>query len=285
MKLRWWVCATAGATAVLVGCDWEAGSGAQTVSNRYNWVNFSGVYRAVSGAFLVNEPGSGGSATTNTVSGERVATAVAGQSTYAGVLSRRRVLPGTFQIVAGVYVLTDNGAGVLSGSGKTGSIVYQTGAWSIDLLGAWPPAGTPILATYQYLDDADPGSSGGGLYTFSITQSGNAITIVDSSGGTYSGRISSIRSTGGVSSDEASVTPLQPVVGDTLVASFEAEGRSRAGVAVKIVGTLSGTVAGTAGGGGGGGGGAVQIYLNNRRLQGTWIEANGRTGDIVGVAQ
>ncbi len=284
MKRRWWGCAVAGAAVVLVGCDWEAGNGAQTVSNRYNWVNFSGVYRAVSGTFLVGEFGSGGGATTNTITGERVATAVAGQSTYAGVTSRRRVLPGTFQIVAGVYVLTDNGAGVLSGSGKTGSIVYQTGAWSIDLIGAWPPAGTPILASYQYTDDADPGSSGGGVYTFSITQSGNSLTIVDSSGATYSGQISSIRTTGGVSSDEASVTPLQPAVGDTVIASFQAEGRSRAGVGVKIVGTLSGTVAGTSGGGGGPTS-TIQIYLNNRRLQGTWIESTGRTGDIVGVAQ
>lgn len=281
MKLRWWGCVAAGAAAVLVGCDWEAGSGAETVSNRYNWVNFSGVYRAVSGTFLVGEFGAGGSATTNTIAGERVATAVAGQSTYAGVFSRRRVLPNTVQIVAGVFTLTDNGAGVLSGSGKTGSIVYQTGAWSIDLLGAWPPAGTPILASYQYLDDADAGNSGRGVFTFSITQSGNSLTIVDSSGATYSGRISSIRSTGGVSSDEPSATPLQPAVGDTLIASFEAEGRSGAGVAVKIVGTLSGTVAGTTGGGTT----AAQIYLNNRRLQGTWIEATGRTGDIVGVAQ
>ena len=284
MKLGWWSCAVVGAGIVLMGCDWEAGSGAETVSNRYNWVNFSGVYRAVSGTFLVSEFGSGGSATTNTSVGEKVATAVAGQSTYAGVTSRRRVLPGTFQIVAGVYVLTDNGSGVLSGSGKTGSIVYQTGAWSIDLLGAWPPAGTPILASYQYVDDADPGSSGGGVYSFSVTQSGNSLTIVDSSGATYAGRISSIRSTGGVSSDEPSATPLQPAVGDTLVASFEAEGRSRSGVGVKIVGTLSGTVAGTTAGGGGATA-TTQIYLNNRRLQGTWIEATGRTGDIVGVAQ
>ncbi len=278
MKRRWMVWAGAGAAAALVGCDWEAGDGADTVSNRYNWVNFSGVYRAANGSYLVGEFDAG---ETNSILGERIATAVAGQSTYSGVLSKRRVRPSTVQIVAGVFVLTDNGAGVLSGSGKTGTIVYDTGAWSIDLLGAWPPAGTPITATYQAIDAPDGGSSGAAIYSFTLTQSGNALTIVDSNGATYSGRISSIRSTGGVSSDEPAATPPQPAIGDVVTASFEAEGRSRSGQNVKIVGTLTGTVASTTADGTTG---TVQIRLADRRLSGTWIEAGGRTGDIDGVA-
>ncbi len=268
MKQSWlgWMVAAGGIVGlVLVGCDWEAGSGAETVSNRYNWVNFSGMYRA----------GGGGASTTavSTVKNEKIATAVAGQSTYAGVLSHAPVVPGTLQIVAGAFVLTDNGNGVLAGSGKTGTIVYQTGAWSIDLLGAWPPAGTPIYATYQ---GSTGGATGPTLNSFLITQSGNTITLRDNNGAVYSGKIATIRSTGGVSSDEPSATPPQPNIGDQVIATFEAEGRSAAGVSVKIVGTLSGTVAGTAA--------TVtspaQIYLTNRRLQATWIEASGRTADI-----
>lgn len=281
MKRCWTGLGAAMVAAALAGCDWEAGSGADTVSGRYNWVNFSGVYRATGGTYLVGAFDAG---ETNNVLNERVATAVAGQSTYAGVLSRRNVRPGTVQIVAGVFVLTDNGAGVLAGSGKTGTIVYSTGAWSIDLLGAWPPAGTPIVASYQWVDTPGGGSTGRGVYSFTVTQSGNVLRITDSNGAVYDGKISSIRSTGGVSSDEPSTVPPQPAVGDVVTASFEAEGRSSAGISVKIVGALNGTVAATTSGGTGVTTATAQIRLTDRTLQGTWIEANGRTGDISGVA-
>ena len=207
------------------GCDWQAGSSSETVSDRYNFANFSGVYRAANDGLLISDytsyPDAGTAGSTNTITGEAIGSTTAGDSVYSGVLAHGAVLPNSVQIRAGVFVLTDNGTGALAGNGKTGTIVYQTGAWSINLAGEWPPDGTSITASYRYgvnassgstagINANNPGVSGAAIYSFNITQSGNSITIVDNNGATYSGKISSIRSTGGVSSDIASTANPQP---------------------------------------------------------------------------
>jgi hypothetical protein len=263
------------AVAALAGCEWEGADQGESLTQRYNWVSFSGVYRAATNGYLV---AGFGDALQNTE--ETVATAVAGISSYNGVLDNGDVVPGSVQVNAGVFSLTDDGAGVLAGGGKSGTIIYDTGAWSINLLGEWPPGGTPIEATYRYGDASSPGSGGEPIYTLTVQQSGNLLTMIDNNGATYSGRIANIASSGGQSIEYPDTTTSLPANGDTLTASFEVEGRSSSGVEIKIVGTLTGTATVTA---------ATAttpstIRLATRTLRGTWIEANGTTGDMLGTA-
>ena len=279
-----WTAAAVLVASTITGCDWEGGSDAETISGRYGWVNFSGVYRGSQGGILVTDytQTADTPATTNRVANERVATAVAGQSVYSGNLRQAGITAGSLTIVAGVYVLTDNGSGGLAGSGRTGTINYGSGAWSINLAGAWPPAGTQITATYTYYlsgtkgtTGADAGTSGKPIYAFTVQQDGNSLSILDNNGATYNGKISSIRSTGGASQDLPD-SASAPVTGDQLIGSFEASGQSAAGVEVKMVGTLQGTV---------GGASDTGITLTDRAMYGTWIESGtGKTGDINGSA-
>ena len=295
MKMITWIAAAGVAVACLnSGCDWSSGHSADSISDRYNWVNFSGLYRGVGGGMIVTDfpttPGTAG--TTNAVTSEHVATEAAGVSAYHGVLGHNGILPNTVTIVAGVFALTDNGGGVLAGSGKTGTIDYSTGAWSIDLSGEWT-AGTAILASYTYAVAGSVGATGPGsgssgkmsLFTFNVTQSGNSLSIVDNNGRTYSGTISSIRSTGGSNRNTPGTTDT-PMTGDTLIGSFTASGTSAVGMKVKIVGVLQAVVASStaAAAGTGVSTGTTTIMLNNRVINGTWIESKGKTGNIVGEA-
>ncbi len=284
MKAGWMA---ACAVTLLAGCDWEGTSEEDSISQRYNWVSFNGVYRSATNGYLVAEFGAGmvEPGETNQVTSQTVGNATAGVSAYNGVFGKANILPGTVQFATGVFTLTDNGAGVLAGGGKTGTIVYETGAWSIDLLGEWPPGGSPIRATYQYanLADtnfADPGSSGTPIFSLTLHQSGNALTMSDNNGATYSGKISSIKATGGASGDEPSTGAPTVPNGDIVTASYEVEGRSSSGMNVKIVGTLVGTAVTVAASTTTAG----SSRLTNLELHGTWIEASGRTGDIFGVA-
>lgn len=263
------------AVAALAGCEWEGTDQSESLTQRYNWVSFNGVYRAATNGYLV---AGFGDALQNTE--ETVATAVAGISSYNGVLDNGDVVPGSVQVNAGVFSLTDDGAGALAGGGKSGTIIYDTGAWSINLLGEWPPGGTPIKATYRYGDASSPGSGGEPIYTLTIQQSGNLLTMIDNNGATYSGRIANIASSGGQSIEYPDTTTSMPANGDTMTATFEAEGRSASGVHIKLVGTLTGIATVTA---------ATAttpstIRLATRTLRGTWIEANGTTGDMLGTA-
>jgi hypothetical protein len=88
------------AVAILgtVGCeDWTSGGGVDDWNSRYNWVNFSGVYKGLGGGVLVTDysatPGTPG--TTNSVSDEVVAVAVTGQSTYSGMLNHESIVKGS----------------------------------------------------------------------------------------------------------------------------------------------------------------------------------------------
>jgi hypothetical protein len=174
--------------------------------------------------------------------------------------------------------LTDSGSGTLSGSGKTGTIDYGTGAWSINLIGEWPAGGSQIVASYQYLiagnagsGSAEPGSSGTTIYSFTVMHEGETLSITDNNGSVYTGTMGSVRSTGGADQDNTAT----PVAGDTIIAQFSATGVSAAGYSVTMTGTFQGTV--TAGGDSG-------FSLANRAMYGTWIEDGGTTGDINGEA-
>lgn len=72
---------------------------------------------------------------------------------FSGTLSNTLIVPGsvtiTVTISAAAVNITDNGQGVLAGTNVTGTINYQTGAWTLVLVTA-PDNSSSILAVYRY---------------------------------------------------------------------------------------------------------------------------------------
>ncbi|HRT06229.1 MAG TPA: hypothetical protein P5204_11080 [Kiritimatiellia bacterium] len=283
--------------AGLVGCEWSTGEDATSWSSSYNWVNFSGTYRGATGGLLVTDftttPSIPGVTNTITVANETQGSFTAGQTSLSGKLRHGNVVPGSVVITlyngtGGIIrSFSDNGSGVL-GSGQ-GNVQYTSGSWNLSLTTDFPTVPGTVRANYSYTV-SNSGSTGGGaesgatrveIYSFNVTHSGQNLTIVDNNGATFSGKISQIRSTSGaentdipqVSDDEtahrAKSTYYEselPADGDSIIANFEASGISAAYIPVKIVGTLEGTV-------------AAGVFTG-RKMNGTWIEAGGKTGDI-----
>jgi hypothetical protein len=276
-KSRVWglIVASVALSMGLISCDWSATSEDESWSDRYNWVNFSGTYRGANGALLVSSysttPGANDG---NVVTREVVQRGDGAKSSFNGTLAHRGIVSGTVSfdtdvIGLGAVSLSDDGAGTLVGGGGSGTINYSTGAYSVTFAGP-VVAGAAIAARYEYNGQLSGGSSGVSIVTFSVTQEGNRLTIVDNNGSVYNGNFGSVRTTQGTSRD----TPTDagtPAVGDTVIGSFEANGTSAAGASVTITGTFQGTV-----------GSALQI--ENRVILGTWIEKNGKTGDVNGAA-
>lgn len=80
-----------------------------------------------------------------------------GGSTYSSTITLLGgyILPYSFEVTVttsdGVEDFDDNGSGVLIGSlGDTGTINYNTGAWTLALTGRTIPTGNGIVATYQF---------------------------------------------------------------------------------------------------------------------------------------
>ena len=192
-----------------------------------NWVNFSGVYKGLGGGLLVTDysatPGTPG--VTNKVNGESIAVADGLKTKFSGKLKHASFVRGSVSItVAGYLTLTDDGTGVLGGGGADGTIEYGTGAWSIDLKGTAPDSGTAITASYQYTvagnagtGSAGSGSSGIKVYSFTVFQEGNVMTITDNNGSVYEGNFGSIRSSAGAT---------EPASGATVVGRSECNGVS-----------------------------------------------------------
>ncbi|MDZ4199146.1 MAG: hypothetical protein U1E27_07670 [Kiritimatiellia bacterium] len=174
MKIQKWVYAGAVgcAVALMAGCDWNFGGSADSWSDRYNWVNFSGTYEGTSG-----------------------------------------------DIVSAV--------------------------------------------------------TGHDIARFTITHEGETLTFVDNWGSVYTGKFSSMRTTGGTSRDTAEDVDV-PVNNDTLLASYEVKGSNAAGYPVTMTGTFQATVlvAGT----------PPRYRLTGRTIVGTYIELGGKVGSISGAA-
>jgi hypothetical protein len=279
MKRIAWIglCAVALALGV-AGCGWDTGGDAVSWSSDYNWVNFNGTYRGVGGGLLVTDY-----STTPSIPGvtniytktESGGTMPARGTTKSGQVSHGSIVPGSFMVTVGsIATLSDSAKNtVLSGNGS-GTVNYEGGTWNIVIDTPDLSAAHNITISYSYTvtrdgtasSGAQPGSTGK-IYSFVVVQQGEHLTFTDNNGATYTGYIGELRTASGTERNDAEDKFL-PVDGDTVIANIECKGTSAALRSVKIVGSLQGTVAGG--------------VFTDRRLNGTWIEMPGKTGDISG---
>ena len=305
------------------GCEWESSGSEGSWNDSMSWVNFSGLYRSGSSGrplvsnFSLSSGGTvdtgtddGGSETPSDFTEKPVTTGVA--DSQAGLFTTINktinynpadndgwsLKPGsvTVNFVGGNGAqgsFTDNGGGGLVGTfsqaqggtvyNGTGSINYDTGAWSLSLEASFlGPAnisyGYTILLPVADADEvvtpvdeeADDGSdepptSGDWVYTLQIAQTGNRLSFTDNRGFVWEGALSSVTTPGG---DDTGRSP-----GD-VVGTFEVKGVTDA--RYKITGTFSGAYLVETPEEG------VQYgVLTTRRIQGVWMEPSGN-GDLYG---
>ncbi len=306
----------AAVAAVLVfstGCEWESGGSEGTWSDSMSWVNFGGLYRSGSGSrplvsnFSLTSGGTGDTGddpddtsefTETSVSDDNVFTQnglittigatidYAGRGTSGWSLKEGSV---NIRLVASngaVGNFADNGGGGLTGSfaqapgGETftgtGSVDYDTGAWSLALE---VPFLGPANVSYDYTilspndgsavvvddDDEDPPTSGDWVYTLQVAQTGNRLSFTDNRGFVWEGVLSSVTTPGG---DDSGRSP-----GD-VVGTFEVKGVTDK--RFRITGTFSGSYRVVAPEDG-----ITYGQLTLRRIQGIWIEPTGN-GDLYG---
>lgn len=306
MKNMWVKAVTLGvavAVPLLTGCEWTSGGGDASSGNwngRFNIFDFGGIYRGANGGLLVtdytSDPGSIG--TTNTVQ-ETVGSGNGTQTVFAGILSHGSIIPGQVSFSAAAVIYRDNGAGLLIPNvaiAKTGSVSYATGQFALDFGGMAPAAAVPIVATYEFSVSGIPstgtpaGSTQIKIYMFQVMHQGEHIRLTDNTGAIYDGRIITIKSSGGKNSEVPGEATFSN--NEQIAATFEVSGTSAAGMQVKIAGIFMGTVRVVSSGGTGTSTGtgtsattaSTSTTLENRELQGTWIEAKGKTGNVHGYA-
>lgn len=91
----------------------------------------------------------GNNYTGEVVDGETVGEGDGTQQSFSGNLNYLPITPGSVVITAETVVAKDNGEGVLSGTGVTGTIDYNTGAYTLTYTTA-PADEAPIEAVYEY---------------------------------------------------------------------------------------------------------------------------------------
>ena len=266
--------------SVLTGCEgnWQVGSSAANYNTSGKWADVSGTYVGLPGSYLVSNYTIGSTtnstSTSNTVN-ETIGTTTAGQTLYSGTLSSPPLAADSFAIaISGVAAGHDDGAGAITGSGITdGGIDYNTGAWNLSLSAA-PPDGATITASYIHIASSasSSGTNGPGgsstIYTFTVQQSGNAVSFTDNNGSIYKGNIGMTSTNipgGGTNTTAISATY-----------SYDVSGVSAAGYNVEMVGTflVNGVSVGTNG-----------TTVTGTEISGTWLEQHGKTGRILGERQ
>jgi hypothetical protein len=266
------------ATFILSGCEWQGTGSGDTWDSSVDWVNFSGVYKPGSGAsFLVSgfAPAEGTPSTLES-EGEALGTGNGIDSTFSGTLSHVPMSLGSVSVTDGTETFIDgDGSGKLVGNkGGVGSINYQTGAITVTFKLA-PALGNSIIVTYMAAVEGTPANpvsgSSSDIFTLSVDQQGNMLSFTDSNGAQYSGTIT------GVTTPTGGGAGTNIMVSTTIIANFEASGTQINGEAITITGAFYGDyTVGTKLGTGG--------TLENRIIQGTWIEASGQTGNLYGSA-
>lgn len=243
---------------------------------------------------------------------EAVATGDGAQTTFAGTFSSFPVVPGSVSITAAGVTLVDDGNGTLSGGGKTGTIIYSTGAWSINLLGLPPVLGESVMATYQYSTSSMSGTIVYDTGAWTINLQGFALSTGTRIAATYryapdpsdaaaagsngtpiytfavnqtGNRLVITDSNGNrfegqiydIISTTGEQTGYPEVIGDQgvmalIVANFYAEGMAF-GRNVTIQGTFQGTIIDE-----------YEFMLFDRIMNGTWSESGGMQGVFMGLA-
>ncbi len=264
----------------MTGCEWEGSGSDDFWSERYDYMNFSGVYRPAPGRdFIVHsfEGPAGVDVGQRTVADREIAVGDGVATVLNGVLTERPIVPGSVSIVAGGYQIAD-ADGSLLGSGASGNINYQTGAWSIDF-GAPLSAGTPVIGAWRFDPSEDTTSVPGStkpIYQLTVQHTGNRVTLIDNAGHRYEGRLGSVDTDGSFSDDGNSEQRV----------SFHAEGMSN-GQHVEIVGAFQalvrtqlisqrdeeGNVIGQ----------VATPMVVTRSMTGTWVEPSGKIGRINAV--
>ncbi len=263
---------------LMAGChDWSSG-GSSAWSSRYNWANFSGVYRAIddptgaaSGPLVTNytdrREQSGNRIT------EHFATGDGARTLFTGGLRSRQITPDTVTVTTPNLVMRDDGGGNLAGNGSTGTITYGNGFLTLNFENP-PAAGVRINVSYQFDSPTHlsrSGVTGATIHSFSVEQTGERLVITDNNGAVYEGNMGRVASTSGaagtVGGDEDEGVG-EPITG-TVIAQFQASGVSAAGVEVRMTGSFTAD--------------AAAGQLENRTIRGTWIEAGGKTGEINGA--
>ncbi|MDP6630006.1 MAG: hypothetical protein QGH42_13345 [Kiritimatiellia bacterium] len=243
-------------------------------------------------------------------------TATGAADMFAGILTVQPVRPGSLTLIIAGFVFTDDGVGGLSDGAHvgtinyitgewtadlsptlpavivgaitatysfstddaTGSIVYSTGAWAVNLSGFSPSDGTQIRGTYRYTAassaTAVAGSTGTPIYTFNVLQTGDRLRIIDSNGNVYNGQLYDVNTTAGnlVEIPTVSADSDTASVQGEVIASFIAEG-SAYGQWVTLDGTFVGNLLGT-----------TPNTMFDRHLNGTWRESGGQVGVFFGSA-
>lgn len=306
MKMKRLMSVAASAMAValvlpLAGCDWTSNTDGG-FSSRYNFLNFSGVYRGVNGGLLVTDysseittPDSEGSVgSTNNVTFEVLAKGNGSSTKFSGRLDQNNVIRGSISITAVGFTFTDaDGNGTLLDSGDSGAfgnINYDTGQWTLDFNNNALANGADIVASYKYFIEAEPttpskgtgsgplgnatsGTTGAKIFAFTVEHFGNRITVIDNNGKEYRGSFGDIRTTSGVNQDNFGSDAQTISAGDSFIGTYSVEGISAAGKKVTMVGTFQGIIQSAIEG---------RATLDDRLMLGTWIEENGRTGNING---
>jgi len=255
----------------MVGCEWQGGSGDNALSNATGAANFTATYTSSTGGYIVSL--STAAQTTNTA-GETDSIAVQDPNqflfNFSGTTQNKPVLAGTVTVSWSAGTARDSGSdGKLFGPGSTsGTIDYQTGQIHLTIdLGYLPQLGSKIWVTYSY-DKVNSTGGTAGITSLTVQQKGQAITIIDNNGKSYSGSLGPTQTGSG--------TPVASAnSGDEVTSSFSASGQSADGANVNLVGTFSATVSGSP---------PSSIVLSNRRMTGSWIENTGVTAGINGTA-
>jgi hypothetical protein len=222
-------------------------------NSRYNFLNFSGLYRGLEAGLLITDYSSevtprgvaGTPGSTNNVAGETIGTGTGSATAFAGTVDHAPVNGGSLTISAGAFSFTDaDGDGTLAGTGgAVGSFNYGTGQFSLTFPAALA-SGVRIRASYSYTilgeeGDAEVGTGSGPrgnatsgttrypIYSFNVEQAGNILRITDNNGALYEGNIGDIRSAGGVTQDnnQQNGGVFIPSAGDEFIAQFSASGR------------------------------------------------------------
>lgn len=291
-------------------CEWESANDDTSWNDNYAWANFSGTYRPPPGRMLVDNfrsttPSQGTDDTSLkfSVVDEADGDAPALQTKLSGNCNRTPVLAGslTVRLWSDEYsnwigTFTDNGGGVLNGSynivgpdpvkSGTGTIEYDTGVWTLELQspGLLLPAKIYVSYVYEIKPDApiedvtdeDDIVSGGNVYNFVVQQYGEKLFIRASNGAQFEGKMGPVKTTTGDASGSMS---------GRIVANFQASGMSGR-KNVTLVGTFEGDYTYTpASGTDTPTPTAASGTLENRMIQGTWIEAGGDTADILGYGE